>query len=217
MNLGYSLARTLTSIAESHAERVGVPMAVAVADGRGSLLCFARMDDALPAATQIAMAKAYTAAVLRLPTHEIGRLAQPGGELYGIQHAGEGRIVLFGGGLPLAIDDCVVGAVGVSGGTVDQDLAVARPVVEAFREMQAWAARLVSLLPAEPEIGRFLRTGKSRILSALSRLDGMDEGTAVVVAGALFLLADGMVAGETSSRSASNGHGMGKPACSLSD
>ena len=80
-------------------------MAIAVVDSEGGLQLFKRMDGALPVSTELAVSKAYTAAVLRMPTHQVGELAQPGEALYGIQHTHNGRIILFGGGYPLCIGD----------------------------------------------------------------------------------------------------------------
>lgn len=147
MTMSYPLARLLGSLAELEATSLGVPMAIALADGQGGLLFFARMDGALPAATEIAVSKAFTAAALRMPTDEVGRLAQPGGTLYGIQHTLSGRIVLFGGGHPLRLHGEVCGAIGISGGTVEQDVEVTRPVVQALEEMEEWSCFVKDLLP----------------------------------------------------------------------
>jgi uncharacterized protein GlcG (DUF336 family) len=133
------LARLLGDLAEAVAVAVGVPVTVAIVDGEAGLVYLARMDHALPASRDLAVAKAQTAASLRMATDELGRLAQPGAPLYGIQHVGPGRFVLFGGGLPLRLGDAVVGGIGVSGGTVEEDVQIAGPVVEALAEMERWA------------------------------------------------------------------------------
>ena len=130
MKLPYVVAEILVHAAEAEAGNLGVPMAVAIVDSEGGLQMFTRMDGALPVSTELAVSKAYTAASLRMPTDEVGKLAQPGQALYGIQHTHQGRIVLFGGGLPLCLDGEVVGAIGVSGGTVEQDVQVALPAVK---------------------------------------------------------------------------------------
>lgn len=147
MTMTYPLARLLGSLAESEATALGVPMAIALMDGQGGLIFFARMDGALPAATEIAVSKAFTAAALRMPTDEVGRLAQPGGTLYGIQYTHSGKIVLFGGGHPLRLHGEVCGAIGISGGTVEQDVEVVRPVVQALEEMEEWSCFVKDLLP----------------------------------------------------------------------
>ena len=150
MKITYPVARILGNIAESKASDLAVPMAIALMDGEGGLLFFGRMDGTLPASTEIATSKAYTAAVLRMATHELGKLAQPGGELYGIQHTHNGKIVLFGGGLPLQLNGQVVGAIGISGGSVNEDVQVAEYVVNALEEMEYWAKRIKMFLPSQP-------------------------------------------------------------------
>lgn len=148
MIMSYALARLLAALAESEAAALRVPMTIAIANSEGGLLFFGRMDGALPASTELAVSKAFTAACLRMATDEVGRLAQPGGSLYGIQHTHPGKIVLFGGGLPLHLRGSVCGAIGVSGGTVEQDIQVAQPVVEALEEMEYWSSLVKGLLPA---------------------------------------------------------------------
>lgn len=150
MKITYPVARILGTIAETKASDLSVPMAIALMDGEGGLLFFGRMDGTLPASTEIAISKAYTAAVLRMATHELGKLAQPGGELYGIQHTHNGKIVLFGGGLPLQLNGQVVGAIGISGGSVNEDVQVAEYVVNALEEMEYWAKRIKMFLPSQP-------------------------------------------------------------------
>jgi len=122
MRIIYPLARILGELAEAKAISIGVPMAIAITDERGDTVFFGCMDNALPASREIAPAKAATAARLRMSTEEVGRLAQPGGKLYGIQHALKDKIVVFGGGIPLCINGNVAGAVGISGGTVEEDI-----------------------------------------------------------------------------------------------
>jgi uncharacterized protein GlcG (DUF336 family) len=133
------LARLLGDLAEAEAAALGVPITVAVVDGEAGLVYLARMDDSLPGSRDLAVAKAQTAASLRMATDEVGRLAQPGAPLYGIQHVHPGRVVLFGGGLPLRLGATVVGGIGVSGGTVEEDVQIGGPVVEALAEMERWA------------------------------------------------------------------------------
>jgi uncharacterized protein GlcG (DUF336 family) len=147
MRLPHSVAEILVDIAERQAASMNVPMAIAIVDGEGGLQLFKRMDDTLPVSTELAVSKAYTSAVLRMPTHLLGELAQPGGALYGIQHTHNGRIILFGGGYPLCIGDHVVGAIGVSGGSVEQDMLAAQPAVKLFQDVQRWAEEMKELLP----------------------------------------------------------------------
>jgi uncharacterized protein GlcG (DUF336 family) len=148
VNLTYPVARLLGFLAETEAAALGVPMTIALVDDEGGLVFLARMDGALPASREIAVSKAYTAAALRMATDEVGKLAQPGGTLYGIQHFHPGRVVLFGGGLPLRLNGKVVGAVGISGGTVQEDVRVADCVANALAEMEEWSRLIKTLFPA---------------------------------------------------------------------
>ena len=93
-----------------------------------------RADDAFIASVDIAANKAFTAVSLKMSTEELGRLAQPGGPLYGIQHTNHGRIVIFGGGVPLIRDGRIVGGFGVSGGTTAQDTAFGQYAKEYFEK-----------------------------------------------------------------------------------
>jgi hypothetical protein len=85
--------------------------------------------------------------VLREATHRIGELAQPGGTLYGIQQSHQGRIILFGGGYPLYVDGEVMGGIGVSGGSVEDDMGVAQAAVQALANMESWAAKVKTMVP----------------------------------------------------------------------
>jgi len=84
---------------------------------------------------------------LRMPTDQVGEMAQPGHALYGIQHTHNGKIVLFGGGYPLCIQNEVVAGIGVSGGTVEQDMQVAKPAVQMLEFIECWAKEIKPLVP----------------------------------------------------------------------
>ncbi len=115
------------------AREIGVAMVLAVSDEAGRLIALKRMDGSLPISLQLAPNKAHTAAAVRMPTHEFGALAKPEGPLFGIEGNLAG-ITLIGGGLPLVSGGRVVGAVGVSGGSVEQDIDVAGAMVAAFAD-----------------------------------------------------------------------------------
>src|SRR3712207_8613419 len=100
---------------------MGQPMNIAVMDAGRNLVAFHRMDGAWVASTDIAIDKAFTSAGRGLTTRKIGEMAHPGQPLFGINTTNGGRIVIFAGGVPLVRDAEVIGAVGVSGGTVDED------------------------------------------------------------------------------------------------
>lgn len=113
------------------AEAIGVPMVLSVVDQNGDVIETRRMDDALIVSITLAPHKAYTAAVVRLATAELAKLSQPGESLFGIE-ASLPQVTLVGGGIPLCKEGKVVGAVGVSGGSVAQDVAVAQAMVDAY-------------------------------------------------------------------------------------
>jgi cob(I)alamin adenosyltransferase len=115
-------AQAHTRAARKKASAIGVPMVVAVTDEAGDLLLLEKMDGALPVSVELAAKKAYTATVLRMETSRLGEVSQPGSPLYGIQHT-DSRLVVFGGGAPIREGDRVIGAIGVSGGSVEQDIA----------------------------------------------------------------------------------------------
>jgi|SRR5215210_1070002 len=125
-------ARNVVSAAEEKAREIGTPMNVAVVDAGTNLLTFDRMEDAWLGSVDIAINKAFTAAAFKLPTHELAEMSQSGQDLFGIQATNNGKVVIFAGGIPLERDGEVIGAVGVSGGTIDQDQEVAEAGAAAF-------------------------------------------------------------------------------------
>lgn len=127
MALGITLeqARQVIAAAEKKSSEVGQPMNVAVVDAGGNLLAFARMEDAWLGSIDIAINKAFTARAFNLPTIDLAGNAQPGQQFYGIHASNGGRIMIFAGGIPLKQGGQVIGAVGVSGGSKEQDQSVA--------------------------------------------------------------------------------------------
>ena len=125
-------AQRIISAAEEKAGQMGQPMNIAVMDAGRNLIAFHRMDGAWVASTDIAIDKAFTSAGRGLTTRKIGEMAQPGQPLFGINTTNGGRIVIFAGGIPLMRDGEVIGAIGVSGGTVDEDEEVAEAGVAAL-------------------------------------------------------------------------------------
>ena len=118
-------AQRVISAARDKAQEIGQPTNVAVVDAGRNLKAFARMEEAWLGSIDIAVDKAFTAMSFKMSTQELGGMSQTGEPLFGINTTNEGRIVIFGGGIPLERDGEFVGAVGVSGGTVDQDQEVA--------------------------------------------------------------------------------------------
>ena len=126
-------AEQAVAAARAKATEIGVAMEIAVVNEAGVLIDFIRMDDSELVAVPIAQDKAYTALVNRLSTMELGVQCLPGGPLYGIQNNLGGRMVIFPGGVPVWRDGKLIGAVGCSGGTVEQDHLCATAGVEALR------------------------------------------------------------------------------------
>ena len=125
-------AQRIISAAKHKAQQMDQPMNIAVMDAGRNLVAFHRMDGAWVASIDIAIDKAFTSAGRGLTTRKIGEMAQPGQPLFGINTTNGGRIVIFAGGIPLMRDGEVVGAIGVSGGTVEEDHEVAEAGVAAF-------------------------------------------------------------------------------------
>lgn len=131
-NLDLNDAVRLLEGARARAAEIGVPMCIAVSDAAGNLVAFERMDGGKITSITIAIDKAYTAAAAKKATHEYGTASQPGAPAYGINSAIGGRLMVVGGGLPLIVSGEVVGAVGVSSGTPDQDRDVAQAALDHF-------------------------------------------------------------------------------------
>ena len=125
-------AQSIITAAQEKAREIGQPMNVAVVDGGTNLKAFARMEDAWLGSISIAIDKGFTAAAFMMPTQDLADMTQSGQPLFGLNTTNNGRIIIFAGGIPLTRDGDVVGAVGVSGGTVDQDQEVAEAGVAAF-------------------------------------------------------------------------------------
>ena len=113
-------AHEIIEAARAKADDIGVPMNIAVVDAGNNLTAFSRMDGAWLGSIDIAQSKAYTARAFDMPTRNLAEMAQPGEPLFGIEGSNQ-SVIIFAGGIPLKNDDTVVGAVGVSGGTPDQD------------------------------------------------------------------------------------------------
>jgi uncharacterized protein GlcG (DUF336 family) len=127
-----SSAQAAVDAAVAKADEIGVPMNIAVVDAGNNLTAFARMDGAWLGSIDIAQNKAYTARSFDMSTKDLAPLAQPNQPLYGIDASNQGRLIVFAGGIPLESGDQVVGAIGVSGGSVEQDHEVAEAGVAGF-------------------------------------------------------------------------------------
>ena len=130
--LTLAAARRMIAAAAVEARSMGVALSVAVVDGGDQLVAFERMDGADLVSIRLAHDKAFTALVNRMPTRDLGPLVQPGTEFYGYDSVAGGRMIVFAGGMPLERAGVLVGAVGVSGGSSDEDQRAADAAVAAF-------------------------------------------------------------------------------------
>lgn len=116
-----ALARRLAEKVEAKAQEIGVNAVVVISNSGARPVLAECMDDSYIASYDVALNKAYTVVALKMPTTELKKLSQPGGSLYGIQFTNNGQIVIFGGGVPLAVNGKIIGGLGVSGGSEEQD------------------------------------------------------------------------------------------------
>jgi uncharacterized protein GlcG (DUF336 family) len=137
MEVDLDLALAMCTTARQAAAELGALVSVAVVDAGGHLVAFTRMDGAEIAGPVLARDKAFTAVAHRCATHELGDLVAPGGDLVGMNSADGGRYIAFAGGVPLWSGDRVVGGVGVSGGSGEQDLAAATRAAAVFVHAEA--------------------------------------------------------------------------------
>src|SRR5262245_44263698 len=125
-------AKRMLQAGEDAAATLGIAYNIAVVDAGGNLVAFARQDGALIGSIDLAISKAVTARIFDMPTSVLAKLAQPGAPLFGIQETNSGQVVIFGGGVPVRSEGVIVGGVGASAGTVEQDIAVAEAAVAAL-------------------------------------------------------------------------------------
>ena len=135
MTTGTELEHIMTKLSQAamdYAQSIGVPIVVSIVDANGVLMYFQRMSDALLISNDIAQAKAYTAVALKAATHEIHPSAQPDGDLFNIESMVNRKICTFGGGYPIIINGKIVGGLGISGGTVAQDMDIASHALQSL-------------------------------------------------------------------------------------
>ena len=129
-NLSLEKARKIIRAGEKKAKEMNLPAVFAIVNSEGNLIIEERMDNAILVSIDVAYKKAYTAAALKLNTEDLTALVQPGAMFYGLQS--DPKYIVFGGGMLLKVDGKIVGAVGVSGGSAQEDMEIARACVEAF-------------------------------------------------------------------------------------
>lgn len=125
-------AKRVIAAAEKKATEIGQPMNIAVADAGGNLVAHVRMDGAWLGSVDISIKKAWTSRAFDISTKDLAAHCQSGDQFFGINASNEGKVMIFAGGIPLKKDGKVIGAVGVSGGSGDQDHAVAEAGCAAF-------------------------------------------------------------------------------------
>ena len=124
-------AKAMVDAGQAHAAQLAIPYSIAVVDQGGHPLHFSRQEGCAPGCVELAINKAFTAAMFGKSTDVLAGLSQPSDELYGIQNALGGRAVVFGGGSPVLAERVVIGAVGASAGSVQQDIDVAMAAISA--------------------------------------------------------------------------------------
>ena len=129
-NLSLEKARKIIRAGEKKAKEMNLSAVFAVVNSEGNLIIEERMDNAILVSVEVAYKKAYTAAALKLNTQDLTALVQPGAMFYGLQS--DPKYIVFGGGMLLKVDGKIVGAIGVSGGSAQEDIEIAKACVEAF-------------------------------------------------------------------------------------
>jgi uncharacterized protein GlcG (DUF336 family) len=130
--ISLSDAKRMLTAAEAKAASMGIAYNIAVVDAGGHLVAFVRQDDALIGSIDLAIDKAVTSRIFDMPTAKLATLAQSGKPLFGIQESNAGKVVVFGGGMPILSEGKIIGAIGTSAGTVEQDIAVAEAGIAAL-------------------------------------------------------------------------------------
>ncbi|MGO6696313.1 heme-binding protein [Rhizobium johnstonii] len=130
--LGLAEAKRMLAAAEAKATSFGIAYNIAVVDSGGHLIAFSRQDDGLIGSIDLAIKKAITARIFDKTTEYLGSLSQPGQPLFGIHESNSGNVVIFGGGIPVKRNGRIIGAVGASSGSVEQDIAVSEAAIAAI-------------------------------------------------------------------------------------
>jgi uncharacterized protein GlcG (DUF336 family) len=125
-------ARRIIAAGERKALELGIPYNIAVADAGGGLVAHIRMDGAWLGSVDIAINKAWTARAFDMSTEDLSHITQSGQQGFGLNTTNDLKVVIFGGGIPVKRDGVVIGAVGASGGSVEQDVTVARAAIADF-------------------------------------------------------------------------------------
>lgn len=131
MNL--ELAQQMVKAGKNKAQEMGIDFVLSVVDRHGNLILLERMENALLASIEISQNKAYTAVALKMTTEKLSELARPNGDLYGINNVNGGRIITFGGGIPIVSNGEIIGGIGVSGASVAEDIIIAEACINSLK------------------------------------------------------------------------------------
>lgn len=134
-SIDLATAKKLIARVEERAREMGVNAVVAVSDASARPVAIECMDNSYIASFDVALNKAYTVVALKMSTIALKPLSQPGEALYGIQFTNGGKIVIFGGGDPLVYNSQIIGGIGVSGGTEEQDTALSAYGAECLKDI----------------------------------------------------------------------------------
>jgi len=125
-SLNLKMAKEIIEKAEGKAEEIKVAAVITIVDEGGNLIATHRMDDSMLISIPASLNKAYTAIALKMSTEKLYDLVLPGKPFYGLESIESGKICVFGGGIPIIKNECFIGAIGVSGGTLEQDILIAK-------------------------------------------------------------------------------------------
>ena len=134
-NVEAHVQKRLIDKIEQEAARRGKKAVIAVCGPDGNPIAVHVMDGAFLVSFDVATKKAYTAVAVKMSTKELSILAQPGGTFYGVDKMDGGRIVIFGGGVPLKVGDTIIGGLGISGGTGEEDHSLAEYGLSVLNEV----------------------------------------------------------------------------------
>jgi len=132
MSLSFQELHQLTRAAVARAEEIQVPVVICIVDANGTQTVTWRMPDALLVSSELAPKKAWTAVAMKTATHELTSAVQPGAALYGLESHMQGKVVTFGGGYALWREGLLLGGLGISGGSVEQDMDIAETAIAAI-------------------------------------------------------------------------------------
>ncbi len=136
--MSLNLAVRLIQTVEDKAQELGINVVVAVSDASGRPIAVHCMDNAYHGSFDVAINKTYTATAFQMPTKDLSKLCQPGEDLYGLQFSNNGKVMILGGGEPLLVGETMIGALGVSGGTAEQDTYLASYGKSMLKEVIKW-------------------------------------------------------------------------------